>query len=93
MYDFFSDNSLISPNQSVLRLGNSCINQLVSINFEILNAFDKGLEACGIFFEIWKAFGKILLYGLIFKLCQNGVSRDIINILQDFLCNRKKAVV
>ena len=52
MYDFLSDNSLISPNQSVLRLGNSCINQLVSINFEILNAFDKGLEACGIFFEI-----------------------------------------
>ena len=31
--------------------------------------------------------------GLIFKLRQNGISGDIINILQDFLRNRKQRVV
>ena len=31
--------------------------------------------------------------GLIFKLSQNGISGDIINILQEFLRNRKQRVV
>ena len=42
MYDFLSDNNLLSPNQSGFRSGDSCINQLYSINHEILNALDKG---------------------------------------------------
>ena len=36
MYDFFADNNLLSPNQSGFRSGDSCINQLLSINHEIL---------------------------------------------------------
>ena len=43
MYDFLTENDLLSPNQSGFRLGDSWINQLLSINYEILNAFDKGL--------------------------------------------------
>ena len=31
--------------------------------------------------------------GLIFKMRQNGISGDIINNLQDFLCNRKQSRV
>ena len=34
MFDFFSKNNLLSPNQSGFRLGDSCINQLLSINHE-----------------------------------------------------------
>ena len=59
MYDFLPENDLLSPNQSGFRSGDSCINQLLSINHEVLNAFDKGLEACGIFLDISKAFDKV----------------------------------
>ena len=93
MYDFLTENDLLSPHQSGFRSGDSCINQLLSINHEILNAFDKGLEVRGIFLDISKAFGKAWHDGLIFKLRQNGISGDIINILQDFLRNRKQRVV
>ena len=88
--DFLTENNLC-PNQSGFRLGDSCINQLLSINHEALNVFDKGLEVRGIFLEISKAFDKVWHDGPIFKLHQNGISRDIINILQDFLRNRKQS--
>ena len=74
MYDFLSDNNPLSPNQSGLRSGDNCINQLLSINHEILNAFGKGLEVCGIFLDISKAFDRVWPDGLIFTLCQNGIS-------------------
>ena len=41
MYDFLTENDLFSPNQSGFTSGDFCINHLLSINHEILNAFDK----------------------------------------------------
>ena len=93
MYDFLTENDLLSPNQSGFRSGDSCSNQLLSINHEILNAFDKGLEVRGIFLDISEAFDKVWHDRLIFKLRQNGISGDIINILQEFLRNRKQRAV
>ena len=91
-YDFLSENNLPSPYQSGFRSGGSSINQLLSINHEVLNAFDKGLEVGGIFLNILKAFDKVWHDGLIFKLCQNGISGDI-NILRDFFRNINQRVV
>ena len=51
----------------------------------------KGLEVRGIFLDIAKAFDKVCQDGLMFKLRQNGISGDIINILQDFICNSKQS--
>ena len=93
MYDLLTDNNLLSPNQSGFRSGDSCINQLLSVNHEILNAFDKGLEVCGIFLDNSKAFDRVWHDGLICKLLQNGISGDIINILRDFLRKGKQRVV
>ena len=62
IYDFLTKNNLLCPNQSGFRSGDSCMNQLLSINHEILNAFGKGLEVCGIFLEISKAFDKLVLF-------------------------------
>ena len=59
MFDFISKNNLLSPNQSGLGQGDSYINQLLSINHEILRVFDIGLEAHGIFFDISEGFDKI----------------------------------
>ena len=93
MYDFLSDNNLLSPSESWFRSGDSCINQLLSINHEILNAFDTGFDVHGIFLDISKAFDKVWHDRLIFKVRQNVISGDTINILRDFLRNRKQRVV
>ena len=42
--NFFLENDLTCLRQSGFRPGDSCVNQLVSINYEILGAFDIGLE-------------------------------------------------
>ena len=93
MYNFLTENDLLSPNQSGFRSGDSSINQLLSINYEVLNAFVKVLNYRGMFLDISKVFDKVWHDGLIFKLRQNDRSGDIINILQYFLRNTKQIVV
>ena len=90
---FFCKNNLLSSNQSWFRPGDSCIDHFLSINDEILSAFDKGLEVSGIFLDIYKAFDKVWLDGLIFKLPQNDICEKIIIILVDSLNDRKQRIV
>ena len=59
MCEFFTENNLISPNQSGFKPGDSCINQLLSITHEIYKSFDDGLEIRGIFLDIPKTFDKV----------------------------------
>ena len=40
-FTFFTDNNLISPNQSGFRPGYSCINQLIGINNELYKSFGR----------------------------------------------------
>ena len=68
MYEFFKENNLISPNQSGLKPGNSCSNQLLSITHEIGKSFYNDLEVWGIFSDISKAFDKVWHKGLLHKL-------------------------
>ena len=42
LFTFFTDNNLISPNQSGFRPGASCVNQLIAITPEIYKSFDDG---------------------------------------------------
>ena len=58
----------------------------------MLSAFDMELEVRGIFLNISKAFDKVWHDGLIFKLRQNGICGEMINILEDFLSDRKQRV-
>ena len=50
------------------------------------------LEVRGIFLSISKAFDKVWFNAVIFKLYQNGICGEMINISQDFLSNRKHRV-
>ena len=93
MFRFFLDNKLISTNQSGFKPGDSCINQLLSITHKIYKSFDDGLEVRSVFLDTSKAFDKVWHEGFIFKLKQNGISGDLLNILTDFLSNRKQRVV
>ena len=52
MYEFFTENDLISPNQSSFKSGDSCINQLLYIIHKNYKSFDDVLEVRGISFGI-----------------------------------------
>ena len=58
-----------------------------------MNSLGEGFEVRGVFLDISKAFDKVWHEGLIYKLQQNGISGELLNILVDFLNNRKQRVV
>ena len=89
MFEFFSENELISHNQSGFKPGGSCINQLLCI-LTIVQSLDNGLETRAVFLDISKAFDKVWLKGLLFKLNQNGISGNLLNVITDFLYQRKQ---
>ena len=93
MFEFFIENKLISSSHSGLKPGNSCINQLLSITHEIYSSFDEDLEVRSVFLDISKAFDEVWHDGIIFKLTQNGISGNLLNLLRDFLNDRKQRVV
>ena len=92
-YNYLIDNNLISQNQSGFKRGDFCINQLISSTHDILNSLDESLEVRGVFLDNSKAFGKVWHKALIYKLQQNGISGELLNILTDFLKNTKQRVV
>ena len=88
MFSFCIENDLISQNQSGFKPGDSCINQLLSIKHEIYKSFDDGWEVRGVYLDISKAFDKVWHEGLLLKLKLNGISRNWLNLMEDFLANR-----
>ena len=92
-FTFFTDNNLITPNQSEFRPGDSCVNKVIAIPHEIYNSFDDRLEVRGVFLDISKVFDKVWHEGLLLKLSLNCISGNLLKLLCDFLYCRKQRVV
>ena len=58
MFEFLTENKLISSSQSGFKPGDSGINQLLSITHGIYSSFDEGIEVRSIFLHITKTFDK-----------------------------------
>ena len=54
---------------------------------------DESYEIRGVFLDTSKVFDNVWHEGLVFKLKQNGISGNLLNIFEDFLRNRKQRVV
>ena len=93
IFEHLTTNELISDNQSGFKPGDSCVNQLLSINHEIYLSLDNGLEVRGVFLDISKAFDKVLHEGLTLKLNQYGILEDLLRLIKCFLKNRTQFVV
>ena len=93
MFEFFTDNELISSNQSSFKPGDSCINQLLCITHDIYESIDEDLETSAVFLDISKAFDKVWHGSLLYKLKQNCISGNILNIITDILNLRNQRVV
>ena len=89
MFEFFIENNLISQYQSGFKPADSCINQLLSRTHEIRQLFDDGFVVRCVFLDVSKAFDEVWHDGLFFKLKQNGISGNLLNLLSNFLINRK----
>ena len=74
--------------------GNSCIYQLLAITYYKFPSFDSNLflEIRSVFFDIFKAFNRILYDVLLFRLKQNGVSGNLSQLITSFLSGRSQKV-
>ena len=90
---FLIENGQISQIQSGFKPGDSYVNQILSITDEIYKSFDDGFDVRSVFLDISKAFDKVWHEGIIFKLKQNGISGELLNLFCKFLRNRKRKVV
>ena len=93
MFKFFIENDLISSNQTGFKLGDSCINELLSITHDIYKDLDCRYEVRGIFLNISKAFDKVWHDCIIFKLEQHSITGKLHKLLHNFLVNKKQRVV
>ena len=93
LYNYLTDNKLLTKNQSGFRPGDSCTNQLLSLVHEIHESFDRGFEVRSIYLDMSKAFDKVWHEGLVFKLRQNGIEGKLLNLFENYLSNRKQRVV
>ena len=62
MFTFFTENNLISPNQSGFRPGDSCVNQLLAITHEINESLDEWSEVREFFLKLSIRYITKLLY-------------------------------
>ena len=83
----------MSLNQSGFNTEGSCINQLLSINYDIFHSFGERMKTRAIFLNISKAFDKAWHKELIYKLCQHGFTGNLLTLSTDFLSSRKQRVV
>ena len=90
-----TQNNLLNSCQPGFRPNNSCINQLISINHNIHRAFDvnPSLEVRDVFLDLSKAFDKVWQEGLLYKLKNNGINENALQLIESFLHNRRQRVV
>ena len=78
---------LLNSCQSGFRPNDYCINQLISITRNIYRAFDANpsLEVQAVFLHLSKTFNKVWLEELSYKLKNNGINGNALQLIESFL--------
>ena len=90
---FLLENNLITNLQSGFLLGDSTVNQLVSIYDTICEALNDGKEVRAVFCDIKKAFDHVRHRGLIRKLYGYGIRGKLLMWISDYLSERKQKMI
>ena len=69
------------------------MHQPTYFDHEIYRSYDDGHEVRGVFLDMSKAFDKVWHQGLHYKLRQNGISGELLNILTDLVDNKTQSVI
>ena len=80
------DKSIVKPLSIIFKNCKLSVNQLLSINYDIFSNFDcdPPKETRAVFLDISKAFDKIWLPGLIFKIKSFEISDDLLELIRTF---------
>ena len=86
---------LLNPNQSGFRPSDSCVNQLLAITHEIVEAFgcNPPLQVRLVFLDIPKTSDKVWHEGLLYKLKSMGIFEELYNLLENYLLGKFQRVV
>ena len=88
-------NKFMNSCQSGFKQNYSCINQLISTTHNIYCAFDANLslEVQGVFLDLSKTFDKVWHEGLLYKLKNNEINGNALQLIKSFLHNRCRQVI
>ena len=93
IFNYISENSLLTPFQSGFIQGDSTTFQLLHTYHSFLEAVDSGKEVRVVFCDISKAFDRVWHKGLLHKLACMGISGSLLQWFQSYLSNRRQRVV
>ena len=93
VYNHLHMHRFFTPSQSGLIPVDSTVYQLTFLYDKICRALDNSLETCAVFFDISKAFDKVLHRSLIFKLQSAGINGNLLQWFQDYLSDRYQKVI
>ena len=92
LYDFFQENNLFYEGQFGFRSGHSTELATVDLVNNLIHDMDKGKLPLCIFLDLSKAFDTINHSILIQKLSYYGINGTPLNLMQNYLTNRKQYV-
>ena len=95
IYEHLNANRLLSENQSVIRPGDSTVNQFLAITHKIYSGFDQipSRETRAVFLDLSKALDRVWHAGLLYKLESNGFSGNLLKLIRSFLSHRQQRVI
>ena len=95
LYDYLTQNSLLVSCLSGFLQGDLCVSQLLSINHSVYGNLNSNpsLDTKAIFLDLSKAFDKVWHEGLIHKLKSYKIEGKLLNLLKNYLEDRKQRVV
>ncbi|GFT96070.1 probable RNA-directed DNA polymerase from transposon BS [Trichonephila clavipes] len=92
MNTFISDTNFINPNQYGFTKRLSTSHPLLRLNEKIASGFQRGRSTGAVFLDIQKAFDRVWIGGLIYKLITNNFPPALIHIINSYLTNRSYQV-
>ena len=93
LYNYISENNLLTPFQSGFIQGDSITFQLLHTYHSFLEAVDSGKEVRVVFCDISKAFDRVWHIGLLHKLAGMGLSEELLRWFKSYLSHRRQRVV
>ena len=93
LYNYISENNLLTPFQSGFIQGDSTTFQLLHTYHSFLEAVDSGKEVRVVFCDISKAFDRVWHRGLLHKLAGMGLSDGLLRWFKSYLSHRRQRVV
>ncbi|GFV06107.1 RNA-directed DNA polymerase from mobile element jockey [Trichonephila clavipes] len=85
---FTNENNFINPNQYGFTRNLSTYHPLLGLTENITAGFQRGRSTGAVFLDIQKAFDRVWVSGLIYKLITNNFPPALIHLINSYLVNR-----